>query len=775
MKSLLSFILFFYTVIFFGQNVTTDELTYSPQELIEDILIDSSCITDVIVTNAISGDFGNTEKSYGFFDATGTTFPFQSGIVLSTGKLTNVQGPNTSLSDDDATNWIGDSDLEIALQETGTLNATILEFDFTALANQISFRYIFASEEYQENNSSTCNFSDLFGFLIKPIGSSNYQNIAVVPGTNTPVKVTTVHPEIPNACQAENELYFENFNNATAPINFNGQTKILTASATTIPNQTYHVKLVIADEQNYRYDSAVFLEAGSFKLTTDLGLDRLVNSFNALCDTETLTVNASQSNAISYQWKKNGTNLLGATNPEYTITDAGIYSVIVTLNNTCISEGEITVEYANSPAIIDVTLEQCDENQDGFTTYNLFDAENNITTTTSDFIIDFYTSETDALSTTNPITNPEAYNNTSLNQVVYVVVGNQNHNCTTVAELTLSISNNSLIISPINSCEDDIIDGLTTFDLNEISTQIASQIPTNATISFHASDIDALTNTNSLNTNFTNTTPNNQTVYVRVNTSTNNCFGISTVTLNVLERPEVSADYTTTYCLTNFPETITLYGEILTPETTNTYSWTLNNIPQTETSTTLEINSIGTYVFTTVNSNNCEVSQTIEVTAVETPIISEVIFTELTDNNTVTILTENTGDFEFAIDNPSVIYQDSNVFTSVSPGFHTVYVRDKNGCDIATKEISILGIPKYFTPNSDGFNDFWKPIGVSATTTNFEVKIFNRYGKLLKQFSTLSKGWNGTFNGNKLPSEDYWYTITFSNKKTVTGHFSLVR
>ena len=242
-----------------SQNVTTDWTTYSAQQLIEDVLIGNSCIGNVNVTNVVGGNFSTNDLSYGYFDSNGSSFPFQSGIVLSTGKLSNVNGPNTTLSDDDANNWNGDPDLEQILNETNTLNATIIEFEFTAPANQISFRYLFASEEYQEGNSSTCQYSDLFGFLIRPTGTQQYENIALVPNTNTPVKVTTVHPGIPGACQEENQAYFGSWNNSNAPINFNGQTAVLTAIANTTPNQTYEVKLVIADEQNYRYDSAVFL------------------------------------------------------------------------------------------------------------------------------------------------------------------------------------------------------------------------------------------------------------------------------------------------------------------------------------------------------------------------------------------------------------------------------------------------------------------------------------------------------------------------------------
>ncbi len=148
----------------YSQNISVDSQSYTPQQLIEDILIDSNCIENVVVTNVSGGDFNGSDLSYGYFDASGTAFPFQNGIVLSTGRIINVPGPNNNLSDDDAPNWQGDLDLEYALNESGTTNATILEFDFTSVASQISFRYIFASEEYQENDPNSCQYSDLFGF-----------------------------------------------------------------------------------------------------------------------------------------------------------------------------------------------------------------------------------------------------------------------------------------------------------------------------------------------------------------------------------------------------------------------------------------------------------------------------------------------------------------------------------------------------------------------------------------------------------------------------------
>ncbi|HMQ45753.1 MAG TPA: choice-of-anchor L domain-containing protein, partial [Mariniflexile sp.] len=345
---------------------------------------------------------------------------FQSGVVLSTGRLANVEGPNTFLSDDDAPNWLGDRDLENALNENSTINATSIEFEFTSEASQISFRYLFASEEYQINNAITCRYSDLFGFLIKNVNDPFYTNIALIPNTQTPVKVTTVHPNIPNGCAAQNESYFGSWNDATAPINFNGQTTVLTATANTIPNERYHVKLVIADEENYRYDSAVFLEAGSFQLSTDLGNDRLISTNNPLCENENLLLDASHPNATSYKWFKNGSEILGETMATFNVMDAGIYTVEITLLNTCTSYGEIKIEYAQNPIVHPTTLMACDANQDGLTTYNLNDATQTLTNNDPALsLTGFFITLAAAQQASNTIPNPASFNNTSIQQIIY--------------------------------------------------------------------------------------------------------------------------------------------------------------------------------------------------------------------------------------------------------------------------------------------------------------------------------------------------------------------
>ncbi|WP_055435899.1 T9SS type B sorting domain-containing protein [Lacinutrix algicola] len=762
-----------------AQNISVDSQTYTPQQLIEDILVDSNCISNVQVTSTVGGNFGGTEQSYGYFDASGTSFPFQNGIVLSTGRLGNVPGPNTNLSDDDATNWNGDIDLEMALQESNTTNATIIEFDFTTLANQISFRYIFASEEYQDGDPNTCQYSDLFGFLIKPVGSTNYTNIALVPDTQTPVKVTTVHPEIPGGCAAENEIYFDSFNDTIAPINFNGQTAVLTATATTTPNVTYHVKLVIADEQNYRFDSAVFLEAGSFELVTDLGPNRLLATNNPVCGNETITLNAFQSGA-SYIWSIDGipTTTVACTNCNtFDVTQAGTYGVEVIFSNGCISNGEIVIEYTPLPNVSNTTLFECDSNQDGLTTYNLYSASEVITNNdTSLAVVDFYTTLANAEMETNPITNASSFENTAVIQTVYAVIFSQATGCKTIAEVILDISTNTLTLQDVDACDDEIVDGFSTFNLNDIRTTLQTQVPANALITFYTTSADAFAETNSVDGNFNNTVVDSQTIFVKIVTDTNQCYAISELTLNVLFTPQLLEDESFLYCLNSFPDTITLAGGVTNDIPNNHYyQWFYNGTDTGITTPFLEANQIGTYTVIVTDPNGCSNTRDLTLVPSNEPTIDNLEFTELTTNNTATITVSGDGDYEFAIDNEFSFYQNSNTFSNLSPGFHTIYVRDKNGCGDTFVEFSILGFPQYFTPNGDTVNEVWKPIGTSRDfNANLELLIFNRYGKLLNKTTSL-KGWDGTINGYNLPSEDYWYVINHPNGKQYKGHFALVR
>jgi gliding motility-associated-like protein len=147
------------------------------------------------------------------------------------------------------------------------------------------------------------------------------------------------------------------------------------------------------------------------------------------------------------------------------------------------------------------------------------------------------------------------------------------------------------------------------------------------------------------------------------------------------------------------------------------------------------------------------------------------------DSNTVTVTltADSYGNYAYALDHPDA-YQVSNVFTDIAPGIHTVYVKDLDGCPTTSQEFSILGIPKFFTPNGDGFNDRWNLLGANSKYhSGITAFIYDRYGKLIKEIGSGGAGWDGTYNGAPLPSDDYWYVVRLESGQTLKGHFSLKR
>jgi gliding motility-associated-like protein len=761
----------------FGQNIQVSETAFTPQQLIEDVLINNGCIQNIQVTNTVSGNFTDGSLSYGFFNSNGSDFPLSSGLVLSTGKLSNVPGPNSTLSDDDAPGWSGDADLEAALGITNTINATIIEFEFTPVADAIEFRYLFASEEYQEGDPNTCRFSDAFAFLIRPQGGQ-YTNLALIPGTQTPVLVTTVHPEIPGGCPAINEEFFDTFNGVDAPINFNGQTKVLTAQTTVIPNQIYEIKLVLADEENFRFDSAVFLEANSFNISADLGPDRLLATNNPVCDGEEYILDATPPSGIvpdGYRWFLNGNLIQGQTNATLTVLSAGTYTVAVDYGGGCIANGDVVIEYNNPIIPADVNLFQCEENQTGIATFNLFDASDAILDGNTDIQVQgFYFFEADAENGVSPIPNPTSYTNSIPSEIVYARVVDP-FGCFGISEVTLLTT--TTVLGPYDlvvcSFEDDENVGL--FNTSEVTLQITTDIGFETNVTYYNSYAEAILEQNVLPETFENTVPNSQIIFARAE-GVEGCLGIAQVNLFVVPTPQFEESNAIYYCLDIFPEDIRITSGVLGTEENYTYEWsTLDTTPY------LDINEPGDYSVDVTFSQEingveytCTATNTISVLPSEIATI-EVEVTGTFGNQNIIVTAIGQGDYEYSL-YENIGFQNSNEFINVLGGIYTVYVRDKNGCGTVSQTVYVLDFPQFFTPNQDGFNDRWQIRGLNKISQQVQrIEIFNRNGKLLKVLSPTSAGWNGTYNGNPLPSNDYWFVAHFTEGGEYRNHFTLKR
>lgn len=161
----------------------------------------------------------------------------------------------------------------------------------------------------------------------------------------------------------------------------------------------------------------------------------------------------------------------------------------------------------------------------------------------------------------------------------------------------------------------------------------------------------------------------------------------------------------------------------------------------------------------------------------EAPTIETISFQNQGLDASVNVIATGGGDYEYAIGSIDGPYQDSPQFTNVSFSNIEVFVRDKNGCGFATQRIDPdLGFPKYFTPNGDGINDLWQVRGVVVNGQRItRIEVFDRYGKRVADFSPLSAGWDGTFNGRRLLDAGFWYKATTDKNTTLTGYFALRR
>ena len=214
--------------------------------------------------------------------------------------------------------------------------------------------------------------------------------------------------------------------------------------------------------------------------------------------------------------------------------------------------------------------------------------------------------------------------------------------------------------------------------------------------------------------------------------------------------------------------------------TTSNYSyiWSKDrSILTGKTNSTLDVNTEGDYSVKVSNSSGCSRIRNIKVTASNIATIQTIEIIDMTDINTVTVKVTGPGSYEYSLDESSGYFQDSNFFNNVPAGIHEVFINDKNGCGPISRIIAVIGIPKFFTPNNDGYNDYWSPKGVNSNfNSKSTIYIFDRYGKLLKQWIPSSNtGWDGTFNGTPLPSDDYWFTIKLEDGRVAKGHFSLKR
>lgn len=332
-------------------------------------------------------------------------------------------------------------------------------------------------------------------------------------------------------------------------------------------------------------------------------------------------------------------------------------------------------------------------------------------------------------------------------------------------------------------CDDDY-DYLTIIDLNLLNDFILGpDTASDFEITYHASEQDAEDGINLNAGSYETTGDTTYTLYAKKTESLSDCFSYISfdITINI---PPVFDIYDDFLCLNSDDTVNTEYDlPILDTELddiTHSFEWFLDDtLMPGETTSQLTAVTPGNYSVTaTIIATTCNFTQDAVIYPSGPPKVLDVMVVTdpFSENHTVEITATGFGNYVYAVNNGP--WQESPVFTNLPYGINEFQIIDTNGCGIVKVEKLLIDYMKFFTPNNDGIKDYWQIVGINGLIQP-EIFIFDRHGKLLKQLSPTSKGWDGTFNNKNVPQSDYWFRLTFkdnqNNPHEFMEHFTLKR
>ncbi|AXG73498.1 T9SS C-terminal target domain-containing protein [Flavobacterium arcticum] len=427
-------------------SITTSSTAYTPEELIEDILISSECMT-ISNVNYQTGASEGLSGGLGYFEKNESLFNFDNGIILSSGNIDIAPGPAIGPSSSVGSNLSGDEDLEaIMFDFPGSFNdVSWLEFDFVPTIDHISFDFIFAANEY---GTYQCGFADAFAFILTNVATGEATNLAVIPGTTIPISVVNIRDSQYNtSCTSVNPQYFDSYyttDDITAPVNFRGITVPMTAESDVIPGNTYHIKLVIADYNDTAFDSAIFIEGGSFNIGSSEYEYATISTNNStvLCEGQSTTLSINLDSSFEFAWYLDGVEIPEEDSNSIIATQAGEYVVNVTLpNEGCNLSYSINIT-EGSDTITDIEISNVlmfEAESDGLFNFDLAEKSALILQDLNfqDVFITFHNTLEDASAGTNAL--PDYYQNSENPETIYVRIENELSGCFNTGSFQLII------------------------------------------------------------------------------------------------------------------------------------------------------------------------------------------------------------------------------------------------------------------------------------------------------------------------------------------------
>lgn len=475
-----------------------------------------------------------------------------------------------------------------------------------------------------------------------------------------------------------------------------------------------------------------------------------------LCDEQNDGVESFDLSTIANQWV-NDLNGIEITyhlsendafvdlNPLPTIADLQTRTYYVRVENIgskCFEVYPFQVEVSGL-GLPEPYIRLCDEGNDGQEFYDLSQI------TFGNYSISFHNSLADSQTNQNPITdlNYTVNGNTTL----YLRVENSD-GCPDFTTVNFEIIEKPDVDNRSQEvCFLDTLNGV-----NLINYDSLFQEQSQFTVSYYSSQQNRENNT-PINGSYSVNLGGNI-IYVRVFNA--ECYQDRTFILTVNENPDLGEDEVIKICPEELPYTLpsTISGY-------SSYEWSTGELG----TTSITVDDVGEYQVTATNIHGCTYTKTYKVEFYQIPIITELIV-ENESQITVNVLSESTN-LLYSLDNGT--WQQSNVFSNLSPGVHQVNVKLETGCFSESKNTYLLDLTNFISPNGDGINDTWSFPGLNEVEGS-TIKIVDRYGKIIYQEDGQKPFvWNGSFNGQTLPTADYWYIISMPDGRKHIGHITI--
>ena len=493
----------------------------------------------------------------------------------------------------------------------------------------------------------------------------------------------------------------------------------------------------------------------------------------------------------------------GQINPNTPIdTPVGKRSFFIRLYDTttsCFSIAKFDLETFPNPEVGTPTpIKHCGNDT---AVFDLSTRIEQITKKQNHLLVTFYESPTD-LANNIEIAQTLISSYSSATKTIYVkVIDPTNNNCEGYTTLTLEVlklPGNETPLIPLELCNDS---GYDIFNLKErendiITPNIASEVE----VKYYESENDALlNNTKVISTpeKYQNKDHKEQTLYIRINSLKNidsetgvACYRIVKLQLYVREYPENKISDTPYVICVDKNNGLLNPAIVSTKLPTGTYSfiWFKGHDAVTgkeitnQTNSEITLSEAGLYSVRITNISNsalCSIVANFKVNTSYTPESITATPSELIafgiDNKVTALVVPNSLDYEYSID--GISWQKDPIFKNLETGTQRIIVRNMYGCGSVENEFHVVDFPNYLTPNNDGFHDTWNVYG-SKIFDKSKVLIFDRYGKLLKIIIPDGTGWDGSYNGQPLPADDYWFVLQYTYKgvpKEFKSNFSLKR